>query len=86
MQAGNSLWYVSLCPGKMGISLSEIVTGDDKGRECGRRVRVSSSLDCAEAELDVIYTQPTSGSGSRRRNHYLPPESCPSHVAVSAFI
>lgn len=50
---------------------------------CGRRAPASSGLDCAEAELDVIYTRPTSGSSGRRRNHYLPPESCPSHVAVS---
>lgn len=50
---------------------------------CRRRAAASSGLDCAEAELDVIYTQPTSGSRRRRRNHYLPPESCPSHMAVS---
>ncbi len=49
---------------------------------CGRRVAASSGLGCAEAE-DVIYTRPTSGSCGRKRNHYLPPESRPSHVVVS---
>lgn len=49
----------------------------------GERQPACTGLDCAEAELDVIYTQPTSGSSGRRRNHYLAPESCPSHVAAS---
>lgn len=31
----------------------------------------------AEAELDVIYTQPTSGSSRRRRSHYPPSRKLP---------
>ncbi len=64
-------------------NISQDLTGDGEERELWEASAASSGLDWAEAELDVIYTWPTSGSSGRRRNHYLPPESCPSHVAVS---
>lgn len=77
-----SVWYTPrLCPGKMGIS--QDLTGDEEGREVGGERQPALGLAVAQAELDVIYTLPTSGSGGRRSNHYLPPESCPSHVAQS---
>lgn len=81
MWAGYSLSDMSLCA----QARWEYLSGSnwwwgEKGS--GRRAPARSGLDCAEAELDVIYTLPTSGSSGRRSNHYLPPENCPSHVAV----
>lgn len=43
---------------------------------CRRQTPRGSSLACAEAKLDVIYTQP-SGSSRRRRSHYPPSRKLP---------